>query len=409
MIVRRLLGGTGTPSADGAALGVPDTLSWRDVFQSSRSLVGKQVSPETALGIPSVWGAMRILTDAIGSMPLISYSRDGASRSEAYGDPTYRLLRYRPNPEMTATHLWRQVMFHLNSWGNAYLSKQFTGGRVTALWPVEPKRVRVQRRGGVKEFWVADTFWNWKGPYTSAEMIHVQGISFDSLLGISPIEAAREAIGLGLALDEYTNRFFSQGAVPRVVLKTDQQLDEGAAARLAADWRSKYGGLSNAHATAVLEQGLDAKVLSFPMRDLQFVEQMQWSAADIARIFRLPASKLNVSTGDSMTYRTAETETLDLLGCVQGWLVLIEDALSGDPDLFSEQSARQGSFCEFNADAILRVDAKTRADYYARATGGKPWMRGSEVRPAERLPPDDTIDELPADTHPNLPGDQTSP
>jgi len=398
VILRRLLN---SPTAAGGGIGVPDTLSWRDVFLRSGSHAGKTVTPETSMAVPAVWGAMRILTDSIGSMPLITYERTaGNGRAEAFSNPTYRLLRQRPNPEMTGTLVWRLVMFHLNAWGNSYLSKRFdSSGKLVELWPIEPNRVRVQRRGGVKQFIVADTFWNWNydKPYTSSEILHIQGISFDGLVGLSPIEAARQAIGLGLALDEYTSSFFARGAVPSVVLqKKDGKLDAGVADRLAKDWKRKYGGLRNAHATAVLEEGLEAKVLSFPMRDLQFVEQMQWTVGDVARVFNLPASKLKVAVGDSMTYKTAETETLDLLNCVQGWLTLIEESLSGDPDVCPVKPNRPGMFAEFKADAILRVDAKTRAEYYSRATAGKPWMRGSEVRGPEGLSPDATVDELAA-------------
>lgn len=395
MILRRLIG---NPTADGAGVGIPDTLTWRDVFQRSGSSSGKTVTPETSLAVPAVWGAMRVLTDSIGSMPLLTYERTvGNGRQEAFSQPTYRLLRQRPNPEMTGTLLWRLVMFHLNAWGNAYLSKRFTGSQLTELWPIEPNRVRVQRRGGVKQYWVADTFWNWQGPYTSDEILHIQGISFDGLVGISPIEAARQAIGMGLALDEYTASFFARGAVPSVVLQraAPGKLEPGVADRLAKDWKKKYGGLRNAHATAVLEDGLEAKVLSFPFKDLQFVEQMQWTVGDVARVFNLPASKLKVAVGDSMTYKTAETETLDLLNCVQGWLTLIEESLSGDPDVCPVNPRRPSMFAEFKADAILRVDAKTRAEYYSRATAGRPWLRGSEVRGPEGYGPDNTVDELP--------------
>lgn len=405
-LVNRIIGGA---TAAGAGPGVPDTLSWRDVYTGARSMVGKQVTPETALGIPALWGGMRILTDTIGSMPLITYQRvaggSGNERQEAFSDPSYRLLRHKPNPEMTGTHLWRQVIFHLNSYGNSYLSKIFTGSQLTELWPIKPDRVRVQRRAGVKEFYVADTFWNWKGPYFADQILHIQGISFDGIVGISPIEAAREAIGLGLALDEYTNRFFSNGAIPRVALTMKGALENPQAAdRIRADWERKHGGLKNSNTTAVLEEGMDVKVLSFPMKDLQFVEQMQWTAADIARILRIPASKLNVSAGNqSMTYKTSETEQLDLLACVQGWTVLIEEALSADADIYPNVSGRQGLFCEYKADALLRVDAKTRAEYLALATGGRPWLRGNDARVSEGYPSDPTINELPPGGQP-VPG-----
>jgi HK97 family phage portal protein len=105
-----------------------------------------------------------------------------------------------------------------------------------------------------------------------------------------------------------------------VLQKKEGSLTGDAAKRLARDWKSRYGGTRNAHTTAVLEEGLEAKVLSFPLKDLQFVEQMQWTAGDAARVFRVPLSKLGVPTGDSMTYRTVDSDSIDFVTfSMLGW------------------------------------------------------------------------------------------
>jgi phage portal protein BeeE len=59
---------------------------------------------------------------------------------------------------MTGTLLWRLVMLHLNTWGNAYLGKKFAGGQVVELWPIRPDRVRVARTNGVKQFFLRDAY-----------------------------------------------------------------------------------------------------------------------------------------------------------------------------------------------------------------------------------------------------------
>ena len=82
MILRRLLN---SPTAAGGGIGVPDTLSWRDVFLRSGSHAGKTVTPETSMAVPAVWGAMRILTDSIGSMPLITYERTAGNGRAGHG------------------------------------------------------------------------------------------------------------------------------------------------------------------------------------------------------------------------------------------------------------------------------------------------------------------------------------
>jgi phage portal protein BeeE len=155
----------------------------------------------------------------------------------------------------------------------------------------------------------------------------------------------------------------------------------------------------------VLEEGLEAKVLSFPLKDLQFVEQMQWTAADAARVFRVPLSKVGVPTGDSMTYRTVDSDSIDFVTfSMLGWNTLIEASLLHDEDLFPSKPNRGGSmFAQFNVRALFKADLKTQGEYYRAATGGKAWMKPSEVRPEVGLRGDTELDVAPAPAPPSPP------
>jgi phage portal protein BeeE len=187
----------------------PDSVLWLDAFFGRRSTAGKTVTVETAVGIPTVWACLRILTDAIGSMPLETFERTGGGgQQEAFATRSGSSSATARTREMTGTLLWRLVMLHLNTWGNAYLGKKFaTAARSSSSGRSGPTASASRARSGVKQFFLRDAYGReLPDPYTQGEIIHIQGISFDGLMGLSPIEAAREAFGLGLALEEYTNR-----------------------------------------------------------------------------------------------------------------------------------------------------------------------------------------------------------
>ncbi len=190
-----------------------------------QTAAGKTVTVERALNVAAVWAAVRILSDTIGSLPLIVYRREGEGRGRADSSRSSRLLHDDPNPEMTAMTLWALVAVHLNTWGNSYLGKTFRGAQVTELWPIRPDRVRVGRERGVKVFRVKDENGReLKQVFTAREIIHLHGLTLDGVAGISPIAVARESIGAALAMDEYSNSFFREGALPRMVLKHKQKL-----------------------------------------------------------------------------------------------------------------------------------------------------------------------------------------
>jgi HK97 family phage portal protein len=94
---------------------------------------------------------------------------------------------------------------------------------------------------------------------------------------------------------------------------------------------------------------------------------------------------LGAPTSDSMTYSNVEQESLQFIRySLTPWLRRIELALSNDRDL-----AFQRQYVRFETDALLRSDAKTRAEVYEKAldpiTG---WMTRDEVRRLEELEPE---------------------
>jgi phage portal protein BeeE len=91
------------------------------------------------------------------------------------------------------------------------------------------------------------------------------------------------------------------------------------------------------------------------------------------------------STGDSLTYSNAEQQQLLFVThSLRPWLVLIEQAISADPDL-----ASQNQYVEFLLDGLLRADSATRADVYTKALNPQTgWMTRAEVRELENLEPE---------------------
>ena len=366
---------------------------WADVFRGEPTVSGRAVSVNNALGVASVWAAIRLLSDSVGMLPLIVYRKDGEGRQRATTSRAANLLHNDPNPEMTAMTLWSIVTTHLNAWGNAYLGKTFRGATVAELWPIRPDRVKVSRENGVKVFRLTDENGTpIRKTYTAREIIHLHGLTLDGMLGLSPIGMARESIGAALAMDEYANSFFREGAMPRMVLKHKKELTSVAKRNLRRDWERKYRGSRNANRVAVLEEDMDVKTLSLPQRDLEFMQQRTHSVQEIARWFRVPASKLEGTTGDSNTYSSVEMDSLHfVVYSLAPWLARIEQALNRDPDLFPTRRL----YSEFLIDGLLRADTKSRYDAYKIALDPiSGWMKPSEVRRLENLPPDSSFDTI---------------
>lgn len=403
--------------------GEPDDTLWlRDSFLAARSAAGETVTVERALGMDAVLACIRVLSDSVAALPCRVYQRQQTGAvSEQWSSWQSRLLRDEPNPEMTGAALWGLVAAHLNGWGNAYLGKAVaagaTGREVTALWPINPSRVRVGREGGVKVFYVrsedgaTETRHSAMASYARDSggrwverpggVIHIPGFMIDDgLVGRSPIELASTAIGAGLAMDQFQSAFYRNNATPPGTLNHPQRLSETAASRLAARWRAMVGGPRNAGKVPVLEEGLTFTPIAVSSRDAEFVEARRLTGQQVCRIFRVPPEMIGMDSGNSLTYSTVEGQGIAFERySIRPWLARIEQAVNRDRDLFPGDG--RGMFCEFDTQSLLRADLKTRYEAYALALDpAKGWLLKNEVRVWERLPADAAFD-VPAES----PGD----
>ena len=182
-------------------------------FMFGRSAAGQAVNERSAMQMSAVYACVRILAESIASLPLHFYQyNDAGGKEKAVNHPLYWLLHDEPNPEMSSFSFRETLMTHLLLWGNAYAQIIRNGrGEVIALYPLMPDRMTVDRdaRGRIYyEYTRSDSDANTLGKKSSVilspeDVFHIPGLGFDGLVGYSPIAMAKQAIGMGLACDEW--------------------------------------------------------------------------------------------------------------------------------------------------------------------------------------------------------------
>lgn len=350
----------------------------------SQTYTGKSVAIADSLAISTVWAAVTYLTETISTLPLHVYRRSAdGGRSRATDHYLWPILRYQPNPEMTAVEFWEAAIGHLELWGNSYAEIERLGsGRVSALWPLRPDRMRVARsQAGALEYTYTMPSGEQK-TLPSYRILHLRNLSRDGIYGLSRIALAREGIGLALAAEEYGARTFSNGALPVGVLTHPKSLSVDAHKRLRDDWESMHRGLSNSHRVAVLEEGVQWQAAGMPNTDLQWIELQKLKASDFAAIFRVPPHKVGIM--DRATFSNIEHQAIEAVtDTIRPRCVRIEQRLF--QDLFTEDGQKE-LYPEFLIDGLLRGDTATRTASYAvaRANG---WLNGNEIRALENLNP----------------------
>ena len=228
-------------------------------FFMGGSASGKQVNERTSMQMTAVYSCVRILSEAVASLPLNVYRyTDTGGKEKAFDHPLYRLLHDEPNPEMSSFIFRETLMTHLLLWGNAYAQIIRNGkGEVIALYPLMPDRMTVDRdsNGGLyykyrKSNDDAPTMESGVVSLAPSDVLHVPGLGFDGLVGYSPIAMAKNAIGLAIAAEEYGSKFYANGAAPSGVLEHPGTLKDPT--RVRDSWNSTFGGSTNSHKVAVL-------------------------------------------------------------------------------------------------------------------------------------------------------------
>jgi HK97 family phage portal protein len=218
-----------------------------------------------------------------------------------------------------------------------------------------------------------------------ASVWHVKAFtSPGQVLGLSPIQHARQAIGLGIAAERYAAKFFGESAIPSGVLTSDQDIKQERAEQLKERWRQSHAGNRD---IAVLGSGARFQAVTIPPEEAQFLETTQANTRTIARYFGVQPELIGADSGNSLTYANVEQRALDFLPFgLRPWLVRLETALSA---LLSSTTT-----VKFNAAALVRTDLLTRYQAHESAIRAG-WKLRSEVRELEDLPPIPGIDNPP--------------
>ena len=352
-------------------------------FLLGSSASGKAVNERSAMQITAVYSCVRILSEAVASLPLHLYKYTDTGTEKATEHLLYFLLHDEPNPEMTSFVFRETLMTHLLLWGNAYAQIIRNGkGEVLALYPLMPDRMNVDRdeHGNiVYEYMVSqeDAPIN-KGStvkLSPSEVLHIPGLGFDGLIGYSPIAMAKNAIGLAIATEEYGSKFFANGATPSGILEFPGTVKEPE--RVRESWNKGFGGENN-HKVAILEEGMKYTPISISPNEAQFLETRKFQIDEIARIFRVPPHM--VGDLERSTFSNIENMSLEFVKyTLAPWVTRWEQSLSRC--VFNEEEKRQ-LFFKFNVDGLLRGDYQSRMNGYATARQNG-WMSANDIRALE--------------------------
>jgi HK97 family phage portal protein len=334
-----------------------DMSPWGDYWYSPRtptSASGVAVSPEMAQQITTISACVKLISETAATVPLMIYKEVPAGKERANDIPLSMLLRKRPNRWQTSL-AWRAMMTgHAALRGRAYSEMIGRSIDTMELIPRHPDRVRAIEQddsGFTTVYGVRDIRSGVERPVPARQMFVLDG----PWNGRSPVDIHREAIALGIAMQEQAGRFFGNGSRPGGVLKSPEgaKFSKEQREELKRSWEEAHRGPANSNRVAVLEGGLEWQQIGLSADDSQFVQSRLFHVAELCRIWNVPPYK--VQEYGRATWSNTEQQAIEFLTtCMLPWFRRWEEAIGWYLIDDSEPL-----FAEFLLEGLLRGDTAT--------------------------------------------------
>lgn len=244
---------------------------------------GMTVNQQSALQISVVYSCVSLLSSSVATLPLRLMNNSIMTNAK----------ELKPSPLLTEPY----VEISLFDWIVQFVSSLALRGNFygqiisrdknlypTQIKPIPADNAMIRRQNdGTLEY----RFFNEIIP--TRNVFHVRMLSFPGMLaGVNPIEAMRLPFSLALSQMAYGDAYFRNSANPQGVIQVPGNLPPDETKKMLRSWLSAHQGINKANLPAVLTDGAEFKPITITPEDSQFLESRNFSASEIAGIFRIP-------------------------------------------------------------------------------------------------------------------------
>lgn len=309
---------------------------------------GAGVSAATALTVPAVAAAVRVISEAAASLDIRVIRTDGNAQVDDDEHPAAKLLHGDVNGWTSAYELIRDLVaaaLTRDAGGMAWVNR--VDGKPIEIINYEPSVLSVAYEDTREPKYRLGS-----RPVPASDIIHLRGA-----FSRCPLTLAREAIAVAHVMEAHASRLFKNGARPGGVIEFPKGLGDEGLKKMKAAWRAAHEGSENTGKTAILWDGATFKAMTLNSTDAQFLELRKFQILEIARAFRVPPSMLFEL--DRATWSNSEQMGFEFLTyTLEPWLQALEATLSRA--LFAPEE-RSTYRILFDRDDLTRASLTERA------------------------------------------------
>jgi HK97 family phage portal protein len=377
----------------GQVLAVDNQWSWAPSYASMQMYDRYYYDYQTLYRTqPNVRVCVDFLARNVAQLGLHLYRRISDTDRERVTDHPLARLLGRPNQWTTGYRLIERLMGDLGVYYNAYWLKARLADGLRMI-PIPASIVSVQ--GGLAPQSYEVTLASERQVYAPTEIVHFRGYSADSsVLGLSPLETLRRVLAEEHAMGDYREGFWQNAARMGGVIERPAQTGRDwsvvARERFKAEFEALYSGSENSGRTAILEDGMTWKQVSFNAQESEYLSTRKLTREECARSYHIPLPMVGIL--DHATFSNIREQHRNLYQDSLGpWLEMIQQEI--ELQLLPEFADTDGLYLEFNIAAKLAGSFEEQVTALQAAVG-RPWMTANEARARMNLPSVPEGDEL---------------
>lgn len=318
-----------------------------------------------SMKVSAVFRAVKLISEGIARLP-IDVERYNAARQCYVPDTTTgldKILRLRPNADMSAFELWRAAVQCMLLYGNAYLLPERNDmGEVGKLVLAAPHATVYDPLNRV--YHVNDPINRINRTFKQWEVVHLRNVGDDGgHTGLSTIARAGYALGILRLADRNCATTLTTGGRTRGFISGEPQgFGSASEAQLADVSRRIEDDINSGKTVVPLPSAMKYSPFTLSPADAKVLESKQMTIRDIARHFSVHPSLLYEESNN--TYKAAEVpNVMFLTQTLEPLLVQIEQELAIKllpANMLGKKRLR------FDREALYSTDLSTEALYYEK-------------------------------------------
>lgn len=330
---------------------------------------GIYVDESSAVNVATVYSCISLISQTLAALPIGCFRKEpNDDRTPVDDHPSYWLFNKSPDEIMTAYNVRETAQGHCLLRGNSYFEiVRNYRGQAIELALLDPRKVSLEIKDELSEYgtYRKVPYYCYSQPigpridFDRSEVLHFTSWSTNGISGVAPLTLFRESLGLTMAANRYAAEYFRKGGHPLGFLTKPGNISLKDRKTLQEEWLELHGGVENSHQIGVLSGGMDWKSIGLSNQDSQLLGLRQFQKYEIAEIFRVPPFLL----GD-VEQPVSNIEFMLIQFLIFTLLPIMKRHESEMNMKCFTYRERFNYYLEYNADAILRGDSRSRAESF---------------------------------------------